>query len=139
MNHNQSELIPSLQEIQEKNGYLPSKSLKKLAKKINVSLNQIYAVATFYNQFRFHPLGEHLIHVCHGTACHVSGAEKVSETLQEELKIKENETTKDNKVTLFNVACLGCCSLAPCMMIDSTVYGRLTAKKTKDIINQIPT
>ncbi len=88
--------------------------------------SQVYGVATFYTQFRLKPVGKHLMRVCHGTACHVSGAVKISQALEDELKVGDGETTEDGKFTLETVACLGCCSLAPVMMIDSETYGRLT-------------
>jgi NADH-quinone oxidoreductase subunit E len=93
-------------------------------------------VATFYTQFRLKPAGKHLIRVCHGTACHVGGAGAISEALEEALQVKDGQTTSDGKFTLESVACLGCCSLAPVMMIDGETYGRLTkesaAKALKD-------
>jgi NADH:ubiquinone oxidoreductase subunit E len=134
----QSKLIPELQYIQRKYKHLPAKQLKRLARRLSLTLPQIYAVATFYNQFRLTPLGKHLIQICHGTACHVRGAEKIDTYLEDTLNIKVDETTPDNKFTFIRVACLGCCSLAPCMMIDQTVYARLTEKKVKEIIKTYP-
>ncbi|MEW6482347.1 MAG: NADH-quinone oxidoreductase subunit NuoE [bacterium] len=124
------ELIKLLQEIQDSYGYLPIEVLKIIAEKTKIFPAEIFGIATFYSHFRFIPQGRHLIKACHGTACFVSGAEKISSALEELLKIKEKETTKDGLFSLDKVACLGCCSLAPCIMIDKKVYGRL---KTKDI------
>lgn len=130
-------IIPLLQETQDFYGYLPREVLVRIADKMNTDVSQVYGVATFYAQFRLKPVGKHIIRVCHGTACHVSGAERVTEVCEEELKIKDGETTKDRQFTLESVACLGCCSLAPVMMIDNRTYGRLSDRETKKIITQL--
>lgn len=126
--------IPILQGIQEEYGYLPSEILERLSELTSIPLAQIYGVATFFAQFRFTPRGKHLIRVCHGTACHVNGAERISAAIEEALKIKEKETTPDGKFTVENVACLGCCSLAPVVMIDDKTFGRLTGEQIKKIL-----
>lgn len=125
-----------LQDIQGEYGYLPVEVLSLVAQNSDISERQLFGVATFYDQFTFTAPGKHIIRVCHGTACHVNGAAKISEALERHLKIKEGETSEDGLFTLKTVACLGCCSLAPVMMIDETVYGRLTPSKACDIIKK---
>jgi len=100
---------------------------------------QIFGVATFYAQFRLSPIGENLIMLCKGTACHVNGADKIEEAIIEELNIHDGETTEDKLFTLNNVACLGCCSLSPVMMINGETYGSLTPQKAKKILKEIKT
>jgi NADH-quinone oxidoreductase subunit E len=126
--------IPLLQEIQKRHGYLPEDVLEAVACESGIPAADLYGVATFYSQFRFVPSGEHLIKVCKGTACHVSGADILSSTISEELGIEEGGTTDDLKFSLEFVACLGCCSLAPVVMIDEKVYGKLTANKIRKIV-----
>lgn len=132
----QDELMAILQDVQASLGYLPDWAIYRIAEFVGITPSKVYGVATFYNRFRLTPTGKHLIRVCHGTACHVNGSEEISTALSDELKLKEGEsTTKDGKFTLETVACLGCCSLAPCMMInDSDVYGRLTSSESKKIV-----
>lgn len=133
------ELMTILQDVQASLGYLPEWAISAIAEFVGVTPSKVYGVATFYNRFRLNPVGKHLIRVCHGTACHVNGSEGISAALSEELKLKEGEaTTKDGKFTLETVACLGCCSLAPCMMVDdSDVYGRLTSGESKRIVRRL--
>ncbi|MBI2851568.1 MAG: NADH-quinone oxidoreductase subunit NuoE [Chloroflexi bacterium] len=128
--------IPALQKVQEKLGYLPEEAISEIAKFLGLSKNEVYGVATFYAQFRFERQGEHVIRVCHGTACHVRGSPRISETLEEELGIKEGETTKDNKYTVEGIACFGSCALAPVMVVDNKIYGRMTAPKVKQILGE---
>jgi NADH-quinone oxidoreductase subunit E len=97
----------------------------------------MYGVATFYSQFRLNPVGKHIVKVCHGTACHVQNANAITDAIQEALKVSDGETTEDGLFTLESVACLGCCSLAPVMMIDDETYGKLTGDKAKKIIREI--
>ena len=123
---NKGALIPVLQEVQSEVGYLSPDSLQAIAEGLAIPLSQVYGVATFYTQFRLKPIGQHLVRVCHGTACHVGGAEKVSAAIESGLGIKDGETTADGKFTVESVACLGCCSLAPVMMVDNETFGRLT-------------
>ncbi len=131
-----SSLIPILQEIQKKFGYLPRDVIEDIAEYLELPVSKIYGVATFYAQFRFEPLGDHMIRVCHGTACHVKGADKIGEAVENKLGIETGETTEDGQFTLERVACLGCCSLAPVMMVDDTAHGDLTREKAKDIIEK---
>jgi len=130
-------LIAILQKVQEAYGYLPKETLERIAQARNISPATLYGIVTVYSQFNLTPRGKHIIKVCHGTACHVTGAERITEAISNTLGIKEKETTQDGKFTLEKVACLGCCSLAPCMMIDTKVYAKLTADKTKKVIKQI--
>lgn len=127
-------LITVLQNAQEIYGFLPMSVLEYVAHETGIHSSQIYGVATFYTQFRLNPIGENLIMLCKGTACHVNGADKIEDAIIEELGIKDGETTEDNVFTLNNVACLGCCSLSPVMMINDETYGSLTPQKAKDII-----
>jgi NADH-quinone oxidoreductase subunit E len=127
-------LIAILQKVQELYGYLPKEALQIVALERKIPPATLYGVVTFYSQFNLTPRGKHIIRICHGTACHVTGAERTTEAISDALGVEESETTKDGMFTLEKVACLGCCSLAPCMMIDKKVYGRLTADKAKKII-----
>ena len=130
-------LIPLLQGVQELYGYVPHDAFLKLHKEVGLKLADMYGVATFYAQFRLSPVGKHIIKVCHGTACHVQNATKLTEALMDSLKINDGETTEDNLFTLESVACLGCCSLAPVMMIGDETYGKLDGKKSVKIIKEI--
>jgi len=132
-----SSLIPILQSVQKRHGYLPRNFMEEIGGYLGLAPSKVYSVASFYSQFRFEPLGEHLIKVCHGTACHVKGSETVTETVESELGVSMGETTEDGQFTVERVACLGCCSLAPAMMIDDTVYGNLTREKIKDILTDL--
>ena len=127
-------IIPMLQQAQAVYGYLPESVIESIAEGGGVSSSQVYGVVTFYTQFRLKPVGEYVIRVCHGTACHVNGAERITETIASQLGIEEGDTTDDNKFTLQSVVCLGCCSLAPVMMINEETYGRLTPKKVRTIL-----
>lgn len=127
-------LIPVLQEAQNLLGYLSLETLQAIASNLRIPVSQVYGVVTFYTQFRLKPVGRHLIRVCHGTACHVSGAEAIGEALKDELQIEDGETTRDGEYTLDSVACLGCCSLAPVIMIDQETYGRLTPEAARKIV-----
>ncbi|MDD5557244.1 MAG: NADH-quinone oxidoreductase subunit NuoE [bacterium] len=129
-------LIPLLQKTQGLYGYLPERALVRIARRLRLSPAQVYGVATFYGQFRLRPAGRHLVTVCHGTACHVAGAERISEALEGALGIRTGGTTPDGLFTLRNVACLGCCSLAPVMMVGETAHGRLTPAKAKAVLRR---
>ncbi|NJE26670.1 NADH-quinone oxidoreductase subunit NuoE [Thermococcus sp. MV5] len=132
-----SSLIPLLQKTQEKFGYLPKEALKEISIHLGVPLSRVYGVATFYAQFRFEPLGKYVIKICHGTACHVNGAVNISQAIKEEFGIEEGQTTEDGLVTLERVACLGCCSLAPVIMINEKVYGKLTPDKVRKLMKKL--
>jgi NADH-quinone oxidoreductase subunit E len=138
-NYNQgdrSSLIPVLQDVQEKYGYLPEKDLADVSKYLNMPLSTIYGVATFYNQFRLTPLGKNVIRVCRGTACHVKSSANILLALETELKIKAGETTRDKLFTIETVACIGACSIAPVISVNDEYYGRLVVKEIPKIINK---
>ena len=130
--------IPILQAVQEKYRFLPLEALEHVAQHTDISATELFGVATFYAQFRMTPVGEHLIKVCHGTACHVGGAGGLTEALEDELAVKvvEGGTTEDMKFTVDRVACVGCCSLAPVVMVDGTTYGRLDRKKVVKVVEK---
>jgi NADH-quinone oxidoreductase subunit E len=130
-------LIPLLQGAQDVYGYIPRPVFDKLSAECGIPLSDMFGVATFYSQFRLKPVGKHIIKVCHGTACHVQNAKEISESLEESLKIKDGETTDDRFYTLESVACLGCCSLAPVMMISGQAYGKLTGNEAIRIVKNI--
>ncbi len=130
-------LIPLLQGTQDLYGFIPEDAFRFLSRQTDISLSEMYGVATFYSQFRLHPVGKHIIKVCHGTACHVQNAGMISDAIEEALGIKDGETSDDNLFTLESVACLGCCSLAPVMMIGGETYGKLTGKSAVKIIKEI--
>ncbi|TCO71487.1 NADH-quinone oxidoreductase subunit NuoE [Marinisporobacter balticus] len=130
-------LISILQGAQEIFGYLPLEVLNHIAEKTGIKPAKIHGVATFYTQFRLNPVGKYLIMLCQGTACHVNGSKFIEEAICDELKIKEGETTEDGLFTLNNVACLGCCSLSPVMMINGETYAKLTPESTKKILKDI--
>ncbi|MDD2364245.1 MAG: NADH-quinone oxidoreductase subunit NuoE [Eubacteriales bacterium] len=129
--------IAILQEAQEIYGYLPLEVLEKISEVSNEPLAKLYGVATFYTQFRMNPVGKHLIMLCQGTACHVMGADRVQQAIEDELQIENGETTEDGVFTLLTVACLGCCSLAPVMMIDGETYASLTSDSVRKILRKL--
>ena len=130
-------MIPLLQGTQEMYGYIPREAFQKLADETGLKLSEMYGVATFYAQFRLNPVGKHIVKVCHGTACHVQNANELTDALEEALKIKDGETTEDGLFTLESVACLGCCSLAPVMMIGDDTFGKLTGAQSVKIVKNI--
>lgn len=129
-------LMPILQEVQAVYGYLPAAALESVSKRINTPMSRVYGVATFYSQFRLDPVGRNLVRVCHGTACHVAGAQNITMALEQELGIKDGETTADAEFTLESVACLGCCSLAPVAMVNGETQARLTPDKVKKVVKR---
>jgi NADH-quinone oxidoreductase subunit E len=133
---NKDELIPILQQVQGEMGYLPEEAMLEIARFIGLPESRVYAVASFYAQFRFSPVGRKRVMVCRGTACHVRGASRILEELERTLGIKEGETTPDMEYTLESVACIGCCALSPCMMINKKVYAKLTQAKIRKIISK---
>ena len=130
-------LITVLQRAQEVYGYLPTDVMYAVAERLGVSPARVMGVATFYTQFRLTPVGRHLIMLCKGTACHVNGADSIEKAVCGELGIKDGETTADGLFSLKTVACLGCCSLSPVMMIDEETYGSLTPASAVEIIKKI--
>jgi NADH-quinone oxidoreductase subunit E len=127
-------LIPLLQAAQEEYSYIPDEAVKKIAVATNKSKSDIYGVVTFYKQFRLTPMGKYVIKICDGTACHVNGSGDLITIIEDELGIEQDGTTEDGMFTFMTVACLGCCSLAPVMMINDDTYGNLDAKKVKKIL-----
>ncbi|MDD6808319.1 MAG: NADH-quinone oxidoreductase subunit NuoE [Oscillospiraceae bacterium] len=130
-------LIAILQKAQDIYGYLPVDVIYHIAEETGVAPAKVMGVATFYTQFRLQPVGKYLIMLCQGTACHVNGSELIESAIKDELGISDGETTEDGLFTLKNVACLGCCSLSPVMMINGETYGSLTPDKTKNILREL--
>ena len=130
-------LITILQKAQETYGYLPKDVIYHIAERTGNTPAEVMGVATFYSQFRLEPLGKYLIMVCQGTACHVNGSEKVSAAVSEYLGIESGKTTADGLFTLEKVACLGCCSLAPVIMINGEAFGNLTPEKAVGILKNL--
>ena len=128
------DLIPILQEAQESFGYLPEEVIEEIAKFLRLPASTVYGVSTFYAQFKFTPVGKKMIKVCRGTACHVRGVDRILREIETELSIKPGETTDDLEYSLETIACFGSCALAPVMVVDKTVYGRMTPKKVGQIL-----
>lgn len=133
----QGALIPLLQGTQDLYGYIPRAAFIKLSEETGLNLNDMYGVATFYAQFRLNPVGKHIVKVCHGTACHVQNAGAITDALKDALKVEDGGTTEDNLFTLESVACLGCCSLAPVMMIGDDTFGKLSGADAVKVIKEI--
>ncbi len=129
-------LIPVLQKAQEEDGYISRERLEAISRETGVPVAQIYGVATFYSQFRLHPVGKHIVRVCHGTACHVQGAKGITEAVEDQLGVHTGETTPDRQFTLEMVSCLGCCSLAPVIMIGNDTYGNLKPADIKKALKR---
>jgi NADH-quinone oxidoreductase subunit E len=129
-----SNLITVLQKVQGRYGYLPEPVVDEIARLSGLPASRIYGIITFYAQFSTEPSGRHRIHVCHGTACHVAGAMRITEALEQELGVPDGKTTPDMEFTLGSVACMGACSQAPVMRIDSDTFSNLTADKTRTVI-----
>lgn len=130
-------LITILQQAQEIYGYLPMDVIYHIAEATGSTPAKVLGVATFYTQFRFRPMGKYLIMLCDGTACHVNGSEKIAAAISEYLGIGSGETSEDGLFSLSIVACLGCCSLSPVMMINEDTYGSLTPEKALEILKEI--
>ena len=129
-----SNLIPVLQFIQREHSYLSEEGIQIVAQHFGISASEVYGVATFYNQFRFHPPGKHQIKVCLGTACHVVGGDIILENFERKLGITEGETTSDREFGLERVACVGCCALAPVAVVDETTHGHMAPSKVEGIL-----
>ncbi len=130
-------LIPFLQSAQDTYGYIPESAIDQISEIVGIPAAEIYGVITFYSQFRLKPLGKYVIRICDGTACHVNGSQGILQAIEEELQIANDETTEDGLFTLIKVACLGCCSLAPVIMINDETHGRLTPKKVQQILRDL--
>lgn len=132
----ESTVISVLQDIQEEFGYLPRESLEQVSGTMNIPLSRVLSLATFYNAFSLVPKGKHPIHVCMGTACHVRGAQLVIEKFERELKIKTGETTEDKNFSLDAVRCVGCCGLAPVVMVGEEVHGKLSQTRVPAVLKK---
>ena len=129
-------LIPILQEVQESQGYLSREAVTRISKHLNLPATKIYGVATFYNQFRFHPKGKYHFMVCRGTACHVKGSSRVLEMAQKLLKLKPGQTSRDRLFSLETVACMGACGLSPVMNLNGEFYAKVTPQKLVKMIQE---
>lgn len=129
-------LIPILQEVQEKQGYLSRESVIRISRHLNLPATKIYGVATFYNQFRFQPKGKYHLMVCRGTACHVKGSNRVLEMAEKLLKLKPGQTSRDRLFSLETVACMGACGLSPVMNLNGEFYAKVTPQKLVQIIQE---
>lgn len=132
-------LIPLLQEVQTIYGYLPENALRDISDFVKVPLSRVYGVATFYNQFRLMPLGENIIHVCRGTACHVKNSANILFALESELGVSAGQTTRDKKFTLEVVNCIGACSIAPVVLVNDDYHGRVSVKDIPKILKKYQT
>lgn len=130
------QLIPILQDVQEQQGFLSREAVVQISRRLNLPASKIYGVATFYNQFRFQPIGKYHILVCRGTACHVKGSAAVLKALQRTLKIEAGQTTRDGLFSLEVVACIGACGLAPVICVNGEFHGNLSADDIPKIINR---
>jgi len=129
-------LIPILQDVQNEEGFLSPEAIGWISRRLRISESDIYGVATFYAQFRFHPPGEHAITVCLGTACHVRGGEQLTAYLEHRLGITRGQTTPDGKYELYHVACLGCCALAPVVKTDETIHSQMSVLKLGKVMDE---
>lgn len=127
-------LIMVLHALQDHHGYVPWQLAKEVARALNVPLARIYEVLTFYSYFRIEPPGEFVTSVCRGTACHLKGGSKLFDVLSEHLGIDDGQTTEDRRFHLQSVRCLGCCGLAPVVMINGRIYGKCTQRQALDLI-----
>jgi len=133
---NRDSLIPLLQDVQGKYGYVSEDAVKAISIFLSVSESCIYGVATFYTQFRFTRPGDHIVKVCLGTACHVRGGSQIMDELSRHLGISAGQTTADYRFSMERVACFGSCALSPVVVVDDKVYGRMTPKKVKKIVKE---
>lgn len=133
----QGSAIPILQEVQAIEGYISKDTIREISEGTGIPSAELYGIVTFYSMFRLEPQGRNIIRICKGTACHVSGADNLGSMLKTLLDLKDGaSTTKDGRFTLLEVACLGCCSLAPVMMVNEETYGKLTSDKLEKILDK---
>ncbi|MFC1725734.1 NADH-quinone oxidoreductase subunit NuoE [candidate division KSB1 bacterium] len=135
-NKEEGELIPILQDMQQRDGYISEKAVKEISRFLKISENQIFGVASFYTQFRFNAPGRNSIKVCLGTACHVQGGEILSRSVERELGVSHGQTTDDKKFDFQRVACLGCCALAPVVQVNDDIYSKVTVLGLKEILER---
>lgn len=129
-------LIPVLQATQDAYGFLPREALARIAEKLQMPFSEVFGVATFYTQFHLEPRGERIVRVCHGTACHVRGANEVTRVLEDALGIRVGETAPDLSFTMESVACVGCCGLAPVVLVDDQTFGGLDAQSARQLASR---
>jgi len=132
----EGDLIPILQKVQEKAGYIPEDAVARISEFLRLSENRIYGVASFYSQFRFNEPGRHSIKVCLGTACHVRGGQILADAVERDLGITDGQTTEDRRFDFRRVACLGCCALAPVVQVDDDIHSRVTVIRFKEILDE---
>ena len=131
------QMIPLLQEIQEVEGFVSREAMGRLAEALETPVSRVYGVATFYNQFRFAPLGEHVIELCRGTACHVKQSLTLAEHLKRRLKLRADGNSADGRFSVISVACLGACSIAPVIRLDGEFYGHLTVERLDALLDEV--
>ena len=131
------QLIPLLQQIQRQEGYLSRAAMTEIAAALDTPVASVYGVATFYNQFRFAPLGEHVIEICRGTACHVKQSLTLAQHLQRRLKLRPDGNSPDGRFSVVSVACLGACSIAPVIKLNGEFYGHLTVEKVDALLDAL--
>ncbi len=129
-------LIPILQKVQSKQGFISPEAVRQISKKLRISRSRIFGVASFYSQFRFNPPGRHSIKICLGSACHVQGGDFLLNALQMEIGIMPGQTTPDGRFDLERLACLGCCALAPVMMVNKDIHSQISVTKLKHILEK---
>lgn len=137
--YDREHLIPFLQKLQEQDGYLSEEAVRGLAASMGMSDSEVYGVATFYAHFRFVPPAERTIRVCEGTACHVAGGYQILRDFEERLEVEAGGITADGRVGLERVACVGCCALAPVVVVDGEVRARMQPKTVRRLISQLRT
>lgn len=130
-------LVPVLQATQDEYGYLPRLALESIAHELRLPLAEVYGVATFYAQFHLEPRGEHIVRICHGTACHVRGASEITDVIVDELGVDVGQTSDDLRYTVESVACVGCCGLAPVVLIDGETHGALSTEGARRIASKL--
>ena len=130
------QLISMLQDIQAEYQYLPEQSLRQISETLHVPLTRVYSVATFFRSFSLTPRGEHMVHICTGTACHVRGATKILDEMEKELNITHGKTTKDGKFSLETVNCVGACALGPIAIVDGEYAGQMKPDKVKPLLDK---
>ena len=135
--NDRAKLIPILQELQSEFGYLPKESMIRIGEHLGMSANEVYGVASFYQQFKFIKSGKRVITVCLGTACYVNGGKILAEAVKTKLGIESGETTEDGLFSFERVACLGCCALSPVVQVDGKVYGKMKPNRLLRMLNKI--
>ena len=129
-------LIPILQKVQSKQGFISPEAVHQISKRLRISRSRIFGVASFYSQFRFNPPGRHSIKICLGSACHVQGGDFLLSALQLEIGIEPGQTTEDGRFDLERLACLGCCALAPVMMVNKDIHSQISVTKLKQVLER---